>query len=68
MISGGSPTMTKRPSSHVPGELPPELEARLEALADPTRQAPDFDAASWFWLSLLGIALPLALLVWGWGP
>jgi hypothetical protein len=49
--------------------LPPELEARLaavEAVAD----ARDFDAVSWFWMILLGAALPVALIVAGWlcGP
>jgi hypothetical protein len=45
--------------------LPPELEARIAAFenAAPTS---DFDGASWFWMILLGIAIPLALLVVGW--
>jgi hypothetical protein len=45
--------------------LPPELEARIAAFesAVPTS---DFDGASWFWMILLGIAIPLALLVVGW--
>ncbi|MBC8050334.1 MAG: hypothetical protein H7X92_09350 [Chitinophagales bacterium] len=42
-----------------------ELERRLELLSDPAHQGQDFDAASWFWLFLFGIALPAALIVWG---
>ncbi len=41
------------------------LEARLrevEATASPV----DFDRVAWFWMILLGIALPLALIVYGW--
>jgi hypothetical protein len=52
----------------VSDDIPPELEERLAALTDPARQAPDFDASSWLWLILLGVVVPLALLVWGWGP
>jgi hypothetical protein len=49
----------------LPSALPPELEARIAAFesAAPTS---DFDGASWFWMILLGIAIPLALLVVGW--
>jgi hypothetical protein len=45
--------------------LAPELEARIAALenAAPTS---DFDAAGWFWMMLLGVAIPLALLIVGW--
>ena len=48
-----------------PPALPPDLEARLAAFE---RAAPtgDFDAASWFWMILLGVAIPLGLLVVGW--
>ncbi len=42
-----------------------ELERRVALLSDPAHQGEDFDAASWFWLVLLGIALPAALIVWG---
>jgi hypothetical protein len=45
--------------------LPPELEARLAAF-DSAAPAGGFDAASWFWMLLLGVALPLGLLVLGW--
>jgi hypothetical protein len=48
-----------------PQALPPELEARIAAFenAPPTS---DFDAASWFWMVLLGLLIPLALLIAGW--
>jgi hypothetical protein len=49
-------------------KLPPELEERIAALEDPARQGSDFDARSWVWLILLGVTVPLALLIWGWGP
>jgi hypothetical protein len=45
--------------------MPPELEARvaeLEADASDT----DFDAVSWVWMMLFGIALPVSLIVLGW--
>jgi hypothetical protein len=45
--------------------LPPELEARIAAL-EKAAPAADFDGASWFWMILLGVALPLALLTVGW--
>jgi hypothetical protein len=45
--------------------LPPDLEARLAAF-DSAAPAGGFDAASWFWMLLLGVALPLGLLVLGW--
>ena len=45
--------------------MPPDLEARIAAFE---RAAPpgDFDSASWFWIILLGVALPLVLLAAGW--
>jgi len=45
--------------------LPPELEARIAAF-ESTAPTSDFDGASWFWMILLGIAIPLALLAVGW--
>ena len=48
-------------------DLPPGLKERIEALETEAHQGSDFDAASWGWLILLGIAVPLALLIWGWG-
>jgi hypothetical protein len=45
--------------------LLPELEARIAAFENaPPR--PDFDTASWIWMILLGVALPLLLLAVGW--
>ncbi|MEP6883259.1 MAG: hypothetical protein ABJC66_00785 [Gammaproteobacteria bacterium] len=46
-------------------ELPPELEARIAALEN-SAPAADFDAASWIWMVLLGVVLPLLLLAAGW--
>ncbi|HUE09903.1 MAG TPA: hypothetical protein VMQ54_03145 [Steroidobacteraceae bacterium] len=46
-------------------DLPPELEARIAAL-EAAAPAADFDWASWFWMILLGIALPAILLIIGW--
>jgi hypothetical protein len=46
-------------------DLPPELAARIAAL-ESAAPAADFDSSSWFWMILLGIALPLILLVIGW--
>lgn len=46
--------------------LDPELERRVVALESGTDAGSDFDAASWFWMVLLGIVGPAALLVWGW--
>jgi hypothetical protein len=45
--------------------LPPQLEARIAAF-EHAAPAADFDAASWFWMILLGAALPLMLLAIGW--
>jgi len=53
-----------------PGEvreaLDPELERRVVALEEGAEAGADFDAASWFWMLLLGLVGPGALLVWGW--
>jgi hypothetical protein len=45
--------------------LPPDLESRISAFerAEPSG---DFDAASWFWMILLGVAIPVGLLAVGW--
>lgn len=47
------------------GELPPELERRIEAIERDDR-AGDLTRASWFWLLLFGVVTPAALLLWGW--
>lgn len=48
-----------------PPALPPELEARIAVLED-TAARVDFDARSWGWMILFGVAIPLVLLVIGW--
>ncbi len=45
--------------------LPAELQARIREV-QAAAPAADFDAASWFWLILLGALLPLLLIVLGW--
>jgi hypothetical protein len=71
MISGGSPIRMPKPipaapvADPAPQALPPELEARIEAF-ERAAPRPDFDAASWFWMMLLGVAIPLLLLIVGW--
>jgi hypothetical protein len=78
MIFGGFPILMPNRSRAAPmteptdgntppptPRLPPQLEARITAFE---RAAPgaDFDAASWFWMILLGVAIPLLLLAVGW--
>jgi hypothetical protein len=46
--------------------VPAELERRIRALESPQGQGEDFDGASWFWLLLLGLALPVLILIVGW--
>ena len=53
------------PPRTTPAALPPELEARIAAFENAAPR-PVFDAASWFWLILLGVATPLLLLAAGW--
>jgi hypothetical protein len=65
-ISGGFPTRTLKPfPAPAMNEPPPELEARIAAFEN-APPSPDFDTASWIWMILLGVALPLLLLVVGW--
>lgn len=54
--------MRDRPAA---GDLPAELERRIAAI-ERIDDAGGFNAASWFWLLLFGIAVPAALLLWGW--
>jgi hypothetical protein len=49
----------------MPDPLPPELAHRIEVL-ERESVGPDFDAASWMWLALLGLMLPIGLLMLGW--
>jgi hypothetical protein len=66
--------MTKRPTNRpatganaVREPLDPELERRVAALeSSGTDAGSDFDAASWFWMMMLGVVGPVALLLWGW--
>lgn len=46
--------------------IPAELERRIRLLENPANQGADFDGASWFWLILLGLALPIVALIIGW--
>ena len=46
-------------------QIPAELERRISAL-ESGGEGEDFDGTSWFWLIVLGIALPVAALVLGW--
>jgi hypothetical protein len=48
-----------------PPPLPAELEARIAACEN-AAPAADFDGASWFWMIMLGLVIPLALLAAGW--
>ncbi len=45
--------------------LAPQLEARI-AVVESAATTSDFDASSWFWMILLGVAIPLILLAVGW--
>jgi hypothetical protein len=46
--------------------LPPELARRIDILERDVDASGDFNRASWFWLLLFGVAIPAALLLWGW--
>lgn len=69
MISGGFPTPMRKHSLAIPlveqERLPPELEARIAVLESAAPRS-DFDGPSWFWMILLGIAVPAILLIIGW--
>jgi hypothetical protein len=45
--------------------LTPQLEARLAEATEAARHN-DFDAVSWCWIFLLGVALPGGLILAGW--
>lgn len=47
-------------------ELHPELERRIRALDNPSEQGAGFTARDWFWLLVLGVLLPAAILFLGW--
>ena len=63
-ISGGFPTLMPKPIP-LPDPLPAELQRRIEVLERDAGHG-DLDRLSWFWLILLGIVTPAALLLWGW--
>jgi len=50
----------------VSDSFPAELERRIAALESGIETGDDFDAASWCWMILLGIVLPVSLLLWDW--
>jgi hypothetical protein len=58
--------MTARSADRPP--LDPELERRVAALeaSDSGVAGTDFDAASWFWMVMLGAVGPAVLILWGW--
>jgi hypothetical protein len=47
-------------------QLPAELTRRIETL-EREGGGGDLNRRSWFWLLLLGVVIPAALLLWGWG-
>lgn len=60
--------MTDPVRNGVPAPAPalaPELEARIAAFENAAPTA-DFGASGWFWMALLGVLIPLAMLVVGW--
>ena len=59
------PKLTPTPAPPPAVELPPELERRIETL-ERQGDGGDLDRTSWFWLLLLGVIAPAALLLWGW--
>jgi hypothetical protein len=48
-------------------EIPAELERRIRLLENPANQGEDFDGISWFWLIALGLAMPIVVIIIGWG-
>ena len=61
--SAGRPTIG---ANGIAESLHPDLDRRLAAIESGAEAGSDFDAASLVWMLLLGVALPLALLIWGW--
>lgn len=47
-------------------QMPAELERRISTLESAGGEGEDFDGTSWFWLIVLGIALPIVALILGW--
>lgn len=63
--STAPPAPSSAPPAAAAAPLPPELEARIAAF-ERAAPAPDFDKSGWFWMILLGVAIPVVLLVAGW--
>jgi hypothetical protein len=58
--------MPNRSAAAAPvADLPPELEARVAAL-EAAPPGGGFESAGWFWMIILGIAIPMLLLAVGW--
>ena len=62
MLSG-RPEVSVAPEA---APLPAALGERLTALERGTACGEDFDRASWLWLGLLGVAVPVLMLLAGW--
>ena len=60
--SGGTSPPAAAPAG---AALPAELEARIAAI-ERAAPGPDFGRAGWFWMLLLGVAIPMVLLIAGW--
>lgn len=56
--------MSRPTTVSCPERLPDELETRLREVEKAA--ATDFDALSWFWMLLLGLVVPCALILIGW--
>jgi hypothetical protein len=50
----------------MPEPFPAELEERICALESQREVGDDFDTRSWFWLIVLGVVTPVALLLMSW--
>jgi hypothetical protein len=46
----------------------PELERRVRVLEAPAEKGSGFTGRDWLAFILLGVALPIAISVWGWLP
>jgi hypothetical protein len=62
-VLSGRPEVSPAPAAPV---APADLPERLAALESGTACGEDFDRASWIWLWLLGVAVPVLLLLAGW--
>ena len=60
-----SDPVTSDPARDGMPALAPELEARIAAFEDAAPTG-GFGAAGWFWMVLLGVLIPVAMLIAGW--